>query len=85
MLLFLCSITICFMKKPPVSPKKPLVRNHLVTTSFNDPEFKILEKYCATYHITNRTRFIRESIMKLMLSRMVEDDYPTLFGEKEMR
>jgi hypothetical protein len=72
------------MKKEPTN-RKPMVRDHLVTIALNEPEFKTLEKYCAQYKITNRSHFIREALMKSMLSRMVEDDYPTLFGEKEMR
>ncbi|MDD4921316.1 MAG: hypothetical protein PHS30_02430 [Bacteroidales bacterium] len=67
-----------------VSRKSSLVRNRTITISLNDPEYKALEKYCAKYKITNRTRFIRESLMKSILSRLGED-YPTLFGEKEMR
>lgn len=71
--------------KNQTSPKKkPLVRDHLITVALNDPEFKTLEKYCTQYKISNRSGFIRESLMKAILSRMV-DDYPTLFGEKEMR
>jgi hypothetical protein len=64
--------------------KKPLVRNHVVAISLNDAEFKTLEKYCVKYHISNRSRLIRELMMKSILTRMSED-YPTLFGEKEMR
>lgn len=72
------------LKTPPTAKKKPLVRDRMVTIALNDPEFKTLEKYCAQYKISNRSRFIREALMKSMLARMV-DDYPTLFGEKEMR
>ncbi|MCX6308030.1 MAG: hypothetical protein NTY32_04055 [Bacteroidia bacterium] len=72
------------LKTPLTTKKKPLVRDHLVTIALNDPEFKTLEKYCAQYNISNRSRFIREALMKSMMTRMV-DDYPTLFGEKEMR
>ena len=72
------------LKAPVTAKKKPLVRDRLVTIALNDPEFKTLEKYCAQYKISNRSRFIREALMKSMLTRMV-DDYPTLFGEKEMR
>lgn len=72
------------LKTPLTAKKKPLVRDRMVTIALNDPEFKTLEKYCAQYKISNRSRFIREALMKSMLSRMV-DDYPTLFGEKEMR
>ena len=64
--------------------KSPMVRNRTVTISLNDPEYKALQKYCTKYKITNRARFIRESLMKSILSRMSED-YPTLFGENEMR
>lgn len=81
------------MKKvAPTEPKststpsrKPLVRTHLITIALNEPEYKTLEKYCTQYKISNRSRFIREALLKSILTRMVEDDYPTLFGEKEMR
>ncbi len=72
------------LKTPVTAKRKPLVRDRLVTIALNDPEFKTLEKYCSQYKISNRSRFIREALMKSMLTRMV-DDYPTLFGEKEMR
>lgn len=64
--------------------KSAMVRKHIVSISLNDHELKALEKYCAKYKISNRTRFIRESLMKVILTRMSED-YPTLFEEKEMR
>jgi hypothetical protein len=64
--------------------RKPLVRDHVVAISLNDAEYKTLEKYCTKYHITNRSGLIRELMMKSILIRMSED-YPTLFGEKEMR
>jgi hypothetical protein len=68
-----------------LSSKKNLTREKIVTFAMNDPEFKVLDRYCTQYKISNRSRFIRESLMKFMLSRLVEEDYPTLFGEKEMR
>jgi len=71
-------------KTPVTTKKKPLVRDHLVTFALNEPEFKVLEKYCAQYKISNRSRIIRESLMKNIMSRMV-DDYPKLFEENEMR
>jgi hypothetical protein len=59
-----------------VTREKSMVRNRVISISLNDPEYKALEKYCAKYKITNRTRFIRESLMKTILTRMSED-YPT--------
>ena len=61
-----------------------MLRNRTVTMTLNDLEYKALEKYCVKYKITNRARFIRESLMKSIITRMSED-YPTLFGENEMR
>lgn len=71
-------------KAPATAKKKHLVREHLVTFALNEPEFKVLEKYCSKYKISNRSRIIRESLMKNIMSRMVED-YPKLFEENEMR
>ncbi|MCE5174898.1 MAG: hypothetical protein ABFC90_01115 [Bacteroidales bacterium] len=67
-----------------VSRRSAMLRNRTVTITLNDPEYKALEKYCVKYKITNRARFIRESLMKSIITRMSED-YPTLFGENEMR
>lgn len=72
------------LKTPVTSKKKPLVRDHKVIFALNEPEFKLLEKYCTQYKISNRSRFIRESLMKNVMSRMV-NDYPKLFDENEMR
>ncbi len=67
------------------SEKKPsMLRENTVTFSLNDPEYQALQKYLTKYKITNRSRFLRESVMKVVLNRLTED-YPTLFGEKEMR
>lgn len=72
------------VKVKSVSRSSAMIRNRTVNITLNEPEFKALEKYCAKYKITNRARFIRESLMKTILTRMSED-YPTLFGENEMR
>ena len=71
-------------KTPVIPKKKRLVRDHLVTIALNESEFKVLEKYCVKYKISNRSRIIRESLMTTILTRMV-NDYPKLFGEDEMR
>ena len=63
--------------------KRNLQRDQTVSFLLNDPEYKALMKYCAKYKIKNRSRFIRETLMKAVLTRMTED-YPTLFHEEEM-
>jgi len=68
-----------------VEPRsKQLLRDRPISFSLNDSEYKAFQKYCLKYKISNRSRFIRETMMKAILTRMTED-YPTLFGEKEMR
>jgi hypothetical protein len=61
-----------------------LLRERNISFLLNDYEFKALQKYCTKYKIRNRSRFVRESVMKTVLTRLSED-YPTLFGENEMR
>ncbi|MBQ7632350.1 MAG: hypothetical protein IJS82_06300 [Paludibacteraceae bacterium] len=58
------------MRKPP--------RAHRVTLMLNDKEQKALDKYCERYKIANRSRFIREALMRTILKR-IENDQPTLF------
>jgi len=64
--------------------KRPLHRDRNVSFLLNEPEYKALLKYCTKYKIKNRSSFLRESVMKAVLTRMTED-YPTLFNEQEMR
>lgn len=64
--------------------KRPLQRDRNVSFLLNEPEYKALLKYCTKYKIKNRSSFLRECIMKTVLTRMTED-YPTLFNEQEMR
>lgn len=66
------------------SESRKMVRDKTIAFSLNDPEYKALEKYCTKYRIKNRSGFLRESVMKVVLTRLSED-YPTLFGENEMR
>jgi len=66
------------------SRAKISLRDKPITFSLNETEYKVLQKYCAKYKITNRARLIRETLIKSILNKMNED-YPTLFGENEMR
>ncbi len=63
-------------------PKHP--RTHQVTFMLNDEEYKTVCNYLDKYKISNRSRWYRETIMTHIL-RTLEQDYPTLFGENEMR
>jgi len=58
------------MKKAP--------RTHNVTILLNDAEQRALDNYCHRYHITNRSRMIRETLIRAILKQMDQDN-PTLF------
>ncbi|MBR5676850.1 MAG: hypothetical protein IKX20_01770 [Paludibacteraceae bacterium] len=44
----------------------------------NEKEQKALDRYCAKYGIENRSRLIRESLMRAILKQL-DNDQPTLF------
>ena len=58
------------MKKAP--------REHRIALLLNEKEQQALDKYCDKYHVTNRSRFIREALMRTIL-KQIENDQPTLF------
>ncbi|MCD7972992.1 MAG: hypothetical protein LUG18_10075 [Candidatus Azobacteroides sp.] len=74
------------MKKKPTIRKNryPLPRKHKVTIMFNDEEYKTICHYMAKYKITNRSHWVRDTVIHAVFQRLT-DDYPTLFSEHEMR
>ncbi|MDR0422826.1 MAG: hypothetical protein LBH72_07445 [Proteiniphilum sp.] len=50
----------------------------------SDEEYGLIRFYLKKYKITNRSRWFRETVLNHVLKNM-ERDYPTLFGENEMR
>jgi hypothetical protein len=59
-------------------------RVHKVTFMLNNEEYKTVERYLAKYKIANKSRWYRETILSHIL-KTLEEDYPTLFKETEMR
>lgn len=59
-------------------------RVHPVSFRLNDEEMRAVERYLSRYKIENRTRWYRETILAHVW-KMLEEDYPTLFNENEMR
>ena len=47
-------------------------------------EQRIVDRYLQRYKITNKSRWLRETIITFIHKNM-EEDYPTLFGEHDMR
>ncbi len=59
-------------------------RIHPVIFRLNDEEMRMVDRYLSRYKIENRSRWYRETILSHVL-KMLEEDYPTLFNENEMR
>ena len=43
----------------------------------------IVDRYLEKYKITNKSRWLRETIL-MFIHKNMEEDYPTLFGEHDM-
>ena len=44
----------------------------------NEQEQRLLDRFCEKYGVSNRSRLIRETLMRAIL-RQTENDQPTLF------
>ena len=58
------------------SQKAP--REFKVSIMLNESEMRALDRYCVQYNVGNRSRLIRETLMRTILKQM-ERDEPTLF------
>jgi metal-responsive CopG/Arc/MetJ family transcriptional regulator len=59
-------------------PRHREARTHHVGILLNDSELRALTRYCERYGIKNRSRFVREIVMRSVLKQF-EKDAPTLF------
>ena len=59
-------------------------RQQRMTCLMSEDELQIVDRYLEKYKITNRSRWLRETILQFVYKNM-EEDYPTLFGEHDMR
>lgn len=58
--------------------KNRMSRSHRVSMLLNESEMRALQKYCEQYTVSNRSRLIRETLMREILKRF-DTDSPTLF------
>lgn len=61
----------CLMAK-----KQP--REYRVSILLNEREQHMVERFCEKYGIANRSRLIRETLIRAILKQL-DDDQPTLF------
>ena len=74
------------MKKQSKSsiPPQKSIREHRVSFMINDEEHNAIERHLMKYKISNRSNWYRTTILTHIL-KVMEEDYPTLFNENEMR
>lgn len=68
-------------KKVPVSTPP---RKQRMVCLLSEEEAHLVDQYLKKYQISNKGRWLRETVLSFIHRRM-EDDYPTLFNEHDMR
>lgn len=64
--------------------KVSIIRDKQVNFSLSSEEQNLIASYIRKYKISNKSRWLRETIIAHVL-KSLEQDYPTLFDENEMR
>lgn len=62
----------------------PPQRKRRMTLLLSEEEQRIIDSYLSRYKITNKSRWLRETIL-MFIYKNIEKDYPTLFSEHDMR
>jgi metal-responsive CopG/Arc/MetJ family transcriptional regulator len=53
-------------------------RENRIAILLNESEQRALDRFCERYGITNRSKLVRETLMRAILQK-IESDQPTLF------
>ena len=69
-----------YAKLPSDEPK----RHQRMVCLLSEEEVRIVDNYLDKYKITNKSRWLRETSLMFIYKNM-DEDYPTLFGEHDMR
>ena len=67
-------------KVPASTPK----RKQRMVCLMSEDELRIVDSYLKKYKITNKARWLRETVLTFIRQKM-DEDYPTLFNEHDMR
>ncbi|HJD76632.1 MAG TPA: hypothetical protein K8W04_11355, partial [Bacteroides reticulotermitis] len=59
-------------------------RERRMSILLSEDEQQIIDRYLEKYKISNKSRWLRETVLTFVHQKM-EEDYPTLFGEHDMR
>ena len=53
-------------------------REHKISILLNESEQRMLDRFCDKYGVKNRSKLVREALMRAILKKM-DYDQPTLF------
>lgn len=67
-------------KKKKPTPKPVIQRKNRVTIGLNDKELEFMDNYFRKYKISNKARWMRETII-LTMYKQLDKDAPTLFDD----
>lgn len=81
---YIRSKQVIFAQMKPKQKLTAAVRTKQANFSLSDEEYNLISLYMKKYKISNKSRWLRETVMAHVLKNL-ELDYPTLFGENEMR
>lgn len=72
-------------KRPtPTCAKTQPVRRKRIVALVSDEEDRLIENYLKKYKITNKSNWMRETLLAFIYKNL-DEDYPTLFNEHDMR
>lgn len=71
-------------KKRKKVPTSTPPRKQRMVCLMSEEEVRIVDSYLKKYNITNKARWLRETVLS-HIHQQLDDDYPTLFKEHEMR
>ena len=69
------------MKRKQKKKEENLKRIHRKSILFNKRELNAINHYCRKYKIKNRSKFMRETIIRAILQQF-EEDHPSLFEDQ---
>lgn len=65
-------------------PTEAPTRTKRLTCMMSEEELRFVNRYLRKYRISNKSRWMRETLLRF-IHYNVEEDYPTLFDEHQMR
>lgn len=66
-----------------VAKDRNLRRIHRSSFLLNEKEKEAVELYCSKYKIRNKSKFMREAVLRVVMEQFL-DDYPTLFDKQDL-